>query len=121
MPVNYTATVKNSRMDATRADAANGTLELLDGASVVVSFDLGASGGSVTGDVWTVLASGTSSTASAGGTVDGARIRASGGADLATGLTVSATGGGGDIVIDNLVVANGQTITSNADVTVTHA
>jgi hypothetical protein len=59
--------------------------------------------------------------ADATGTAAAARIRtATGGTDIVTGLTVTLTGGGGDIQLDSLSITSGQTVTLNS-ATITHA
>lgn len=51
-----------------------------------------------------------STTASAAGTAAAGRIRDSNNNDVITGLTVTATGGGGNITVDNTSIASGQTV-----------
>lgn len=125
MAVTYTNAVKCNRMDAvTTAAGATAVLEIgtTGMASILVSFTLNNPiAGSASG-AGVLTLSGFSKTATAGntGTAAAARIRtATGGTDIITGLTVgtSAT----DIVLNNLSIASGQSVTINASPTITHA
>ena len=120
MPVTYSVGAKNARMTAVRDLCADGTLEILTSAdAVLASIGLSPAAGSVTGGVWTLAFDG-SATASAAGTAAKARIKASSGTVVVSDLTVSATGGAGDVKLDNTSIASGQTI-SVSSLIVTHA
>ena len=120
MPVTYSVGAKNARMTATRDACADGTLEILTSAdAVLASIGLSTAGGTVTGGVWTLTFDG-AATAGAAGTAAKARIKASTGTVVVDGLTVSATGGSGDLRLDNTSIASGQTI-SVSSLTITHA
>lgn len=120
MAVNYNVAVKTARMTATRDYFANGAIELLSGATVVASHGLELDGGDVAGDVWTLVLDAATVAAAAAGTVDGARVVNAAAAAHLTGLTVGVAGSGADVILDNLVVAEGQNITINS-ATITHA
>lgn len=123
MAVTYTTAVKNARLNAvTTAIGTTGVLEIgtTGMASILATISLAnpaapeASGGVLT---FTMPRSDTS--ADATGTAAVARIRtASGDTDIVTGLTVGTSGA--DIVLDNLSIASGQTVTINS-ATITHA
>jgi hypothetical protein len=123
MAVVYTTAVKNARLNAvTSAIGTTGVLEIGTAgmATVLATITLAnpaapaASGGILT---FTMPQSDTA--ADATGTAAAARIRtASGGTDVVTGLTVGTSGT--DIVLDNLSIATGQTVTINS-ATITHA
>ena len=120
MAVTYNTAVKTSRMTATMTYFSNGTIEILTAADgVLVTFGLGAPAGSVTGNVWTLtpLDAGTVA-ATAAGTANKAQIKNSGGSAHITGLTVGTSGT--DVILDNLVIANGQNVTLST-ATITHA
>lgn len=56
MAVTYAAAVKTARMTATRDHFADGTLEIGTAgmATVIATFGLSATGGTVSGDTWTL-------------------------------------------------------------------
>lgn len=119
MAVTYAAAVKTARMTATRDHFADGTLEILNASSgVIATFGLSATGGTVSGDVWTLAFDASTVAASAGGTATSARIKNAGGTANLTGLTVGTSGS--DINLDNTSVSTGQNITLSA-ATITHA
>lgn len=118
MAVTYNAAVKTARITATRDYFANGTLELLAGATVVATFGLDAAGGTVSGDTWTLVFDAATVAASAAGTLDGAQIKNAGGDAHLTGLTVGTSGT--DVIVDNTSVASGQNVTISA-ATIQHA
>jgi len=113
MAIIYPEGTKESRMTATRDDYVSGTLEILDGVTVLASFALTAGGGTVTsagGNTdWTLAVTSSSVTASATGTADGARINNSGATLSITGLTVGTTGS--DINLDDVSIVSGGTVT----------
>jgi len=118
--MNYATAVKTARMTATRDQVASGTLEIGTAgmASVLATFTLSASGGSVSTDTWTLAF--TASTVAAGntGTAAAAQIKTSGGTAVITGLTVGQ--GSGDISLDNTSIASGQNVTLSS-ATIQHA
>lgn len=119
MAITYATAVKTARMTATRDQMAGGTLEILTSTNTVLAtFTLSASGGTIANDVWTLTFVANTVTASATGTAAAARIRNSSNADMITGLTVGTTGT--DITLDNLSIAAGQNIIINS-ATITHA
>ena len=120
MPVTYSVGAKNARMTATRDACADGTLEILTSAdAVLASIGLSTAGGTVTGGVWTLTFDG-AATATAAGTAAKARIKNASGTVVVSDLTVSATGGSGDVKLDNTSIASGQSV-SPGSFTITHA
>jgi hypothetical protein len=119
MAVTYDAATKTDRMTATMNKVANGSLEIGTSGmgSVLVTFGLSASGGSVSGNVWTLAFDASTVAASAAGTAAAARIKDSGGTARITGLTVGTSGT--DIVLDNASIASGQNV-SLSTATITH-
>ena len=109
MPFTYTNTVKNTRMTATRDHFANGTLEMRDGTTVLVAFDLTAVGGSIAADTWTLAFDASTVAATAAGNADNAVIKTSAGTADVTGLTVGTSGT--DVILDNTNIATGQDVT----------
>jgi hypothetical protein len=127
MAVVYPNAVKIARMAAVVSQAgATAVLEIGNAgmATVLATINLGnpIAGAATGAGVLTLSGFPRSDTAAdATGTAAAARIRtAPGGTDIITGLTVTATGGGGDITLDSLSITAGQTVTINS-VTITHA
>jgi hypothetical protein len=119
MAITYNAAVKTSRITATRDYFANGTLEILTAADVLLAtFGLSASGGTISGLVWTLTWDATTVAAVAAGTATKAQIKNAGAAAHLTGLTVGTSGT--DIIIDNTVIAAGQNVTVGTS-TIAHA
>lgn len=123
MAVTYNVAVKTDRITATRDYFANGTLELLAANDAVLAvFGLSATGGTVSGDTWTLVfdASTVSGLAAAGSGTDctKAQIKTSGGSAHLTGLTVGLSGA--DIILDNVNIAEGQDVTLTS-ATIQHA
>lgn len=85
-------------------------LEILDGVTTLVTFTITWAAGAA--GVQAVQSTPVASTAAAGGTADGARLynNAASPDEQVTGLTVTASGGGGDVTIDNTSISNGQTV-----------
>src|SRR5262245_54025326 len=108
MAVTYDNTVKAARMTATRDSVADGTLEIGTSgmASVLATFGLSATGGSVTNGAWTLAFDASTVAASASGTAAAARIKNSAGTARVTGLTVGTSGS--DINLDNTSINSGQ-------------
>lgn len=120
MPLTYSTGAKNARMTAVRDLCADGSLEILTSAdAVLASIGLSTAGGTVTGGVWTLTFDG-AATATAAGTAAKARIKNASGTVVVSDLTVSATGGSGDVKLDNTSIASGQSV-SVSSFTVTHA
>lgn len=121
MAVLYSAALKTARMQAVVTDA--GTTAVLEiGTSgmgtVLATIPLNNPIGTVSNGVLTLSVPVFDSSADATGTAASARIRkASGGADVVTGLTVGTSGT--DIVIDNTSIATGQRVEITA-MTLTH-
>lgn len=111
MAVTYTTAAKLARITSTKDHFINGTLEIGTAgmATVLATFTLTASAGSAATDTWTLGFVSGSVSAAAAGTAAAAVIKTSGAAADITGLTVGV--GSEDIVLDNNVIANGQTVT----------
>ena len=127
MAVTYTTTVKTARMQAV-ADAINGGAgagKLVIGttgmAATLATLTLTDPCGAVANGVLTLdFDPDISATAGNTGVAAAAKIVTSDDADVITGLTVTATGAGGDITMDNTSINSGQTVTITAG-TITHA
>ena len=111
MAVNYDASVENSRITESRDAVANGTLEIGTAgmASVLATFGLSASGGSIAGDTWTLAFDASTVTASATGTAAAAQIKDSTGTVRISGLTVGTSGA--DINFDSVAFNATQNVT----------
>jgi len=119
MAVTYSAAVETARITATRDEVANGTLEIMTSAdAVLATFGLSASGGTISGDVWTLVFDASTVTASGTGTAAKAQIKDSGGTAEITGLTVGTSGS--DINLNNTSIASGQDVELSS-ATITHA
>lgn len=128
MSVTYAAATKTARMNAVvTAIGASGKLKLFaaDGVTLLATFTLAATAGTVSGAVLTLSdANGATAgilntTASAAGTAAKASITTSADVDVLTNtLTVGTSAS--DIILDNVVFALGQAITINS-ATLTHA
>lgn len=123
MAVTYNVAVKTARMNATRTHFQNGKLELLSAADQVLAvFDLAASGGSVSGAVWTLAFVSPEvqgeAAAGVGTTATKARIKNSAGNAHLTGLTVGTSAA--DIVLNNTSISDGQEVEMTS-ATITHA
>lgn len=116
----FTNTAKAAAMNGYRGAAGSGSLEIQTTGGVALAvFNISASGGSVTDDVWTLAFDATSVTAAGTGTAAQAVIKDDAGADLITGITVGTTGT--DIIVDNVSIASGQTVNLSGAQRVTHA
>lgn len=111
MSVIYATAVKTSRMTATMGDFTSGTLEIGTSgmATVLATFTLSGTGGSVSADTWTLAFVASTVAATAAGTAAAAQIKTSGGVAEITGLTVGTSGT--DVVLDNTSIASGQNVT----------
>lgn len=123
MAVTYATPVKTDRMTATRDHLADGTLELLAANDTVLAiFGLSATGGTVSGAVWTLALDATTvqgeAGASTGTNATKAQIKTSSGTARITGLTVGTSGA--DINLDNVNIASGQDVTLSS-AAITHA
>lgn len=127
MAVTYEIDVKTARMQA--------VADKIDDGSAAGKLIIGTTGMAVTLATFTltdpcgVAANGAltldfdpdiSSTGTADGTAAAAKIVNSSGTDRITGLTVTQTGGGGDVTLDNTNIKSGQTVIITAG-TITHA
>lgn len=119
MAVTYAAAVKTARITATRDHFVNGTLEILTAAdAVLATFTMSATGGTVSGSVWTLAFVASTVAAGAAGTAAKAQIKTSGAAANLTGLTVGTSGA--DINLNNTSITAGQNVTLSS-ATITHA
>lgn len=123
MAVTYSTAVKNARLSAVVSSiGTTGVLEIGTAgmSTVLASLSLSNPAGTVASGVLTFSGFPKSDAeANASGTAASARIRtATGGTDLITGLTVGTSMS--DIIIDNVSIVAGQTITINS-ASITHA
>lgn len=120
MAVTYATAVKTDRITATRDHVANGTLEIgtTGMGSVLATFGLSVTGGTVSGDTWTLVFDSGTVTAGASGTAAAAQIKTSGGTAVITGLTVGTSGS--DINLDSTSITSGQSV-SLSSATLQHA
>ena len=79
---------------------------------------IAASGGDISGAVWTLVFDASTVSASGTGTAAKAQVKTSGGSAHLTGLTVGTSGT--DIVLENTSIASGQDVTLSS-ATITHA
>ena len=121
MTIVYSPTHLTAKATLTRDACANGTLDILTGpgGTVLVSFGLSDTGGTVSGAVWTLALDAATVAAVATGTAARARIRNSGGTDVITdALTVGeATGVPAtepDIIVENVSINAGQNVSLNS-------
>jgi hypothetical protein len=137
MPVTYLAALRTDRLRLVLNDlgtataptiSTTGTLagslvigtSALSGATgVLATVTLPTTPASVTGDVLTLLGVPLTATASATGTAAKAELRDNAGNAIVTGLTVTASGGGGDVIISSVAITSGQTVQVNSG-TITH-
>ncbi len=121
--MNYSPALKTTRMQAVADAIGNGGKLEIGTASmalVLASVTLGSPSGTVSGSVLTLGGFPRSDTsADASGTAAEARIRTAANADVITALTVTGSGGGGNIVLDSTSITAGQTVTINS-ATITH-
>lgn len=137
MPVTYISTLRTDRLRLVLNDlgtataptiSTTGTLagtlvigtSALSGATgVLATVTLPTTPASVTGDVLTLLGVPLTATASATGTAAKAELRDNAGNAIVTGLTVTISGGGGDVIISSTAITSGQTVQVNSG-TITH-
>lgn len=120
MPITLNTTLKNSLLDGIDAVFNSGTLVIYTGAApgagnaatgttlvtitlAADSFAAASSGSKAKSGTWSATATGT-------GTAGYFRLINSGATQILEG-TVTATGGGGDITLDNTSISTGQTVT----------
>ena len=120
MAVTYTIAVKTDRMTATRDYFANGDLRIgTSGMSTILAtFGLSASGGTISTDTWTLVFDASTVTAGGTGTAAEAEIRTSGGTVGVSALTVGTAAT--DIVLDTTSITSGQDVTLSS-ATLQHA
>lgn len=115
MAIAYDVALRNIRLTATRDYFADGTLELLTAADVLIAtFGLSGTGGSVAGGIWTLAFDATTVAAVASGTITKARLKTSGGLAHGTGLTAGLAGSGADLILNAVaaLIATDVTISS---------
>jgi hypothetical protein len=96
-----------------------GTSALSGATGVLATITLATTPASVTGDVLTLSGVPLSAVASATGTAAKAELRDNAGSVVVGGLTVTASGGGGDIIISSTAITSGQTVQVTSG-TITH-
>lgn len=137
MPVTYIASLRTDRLRLVLNDLGTataptipttgtlagslviGTSALSGATGVLATVALPTTPASVTGDVLTLLGVPLTATASATGTAAKAELRDNAGNAIVTGLTVTASGGGGDVIISSTAITSGQTVQVNSG-TITH-
>lgn len=111
MTVTLSTDAKEDLMTALRDLVADGSLEI--GASgmetVLATFGLSPSGGTVSGPYWTLAFDNTTVVSTATGTAAAARIKDSSGTVQITGLTVATSGA--DITVNQTDIGIGQYVT----------
>ncbi|MER9691980.1 hypothetical protein NKJ16_08580 [Mesorhizobium sp. M0179] len=118
MSVILHSTIKLAVMTAIRDAVADGSLEILDAANVVlVTFGLSFDGGGVSGSVWTLAFDSSTASAVAAGTAVKAQVKNSTGQAKITGLTVGTAAT--DIVLSGTSIALAQNVTLTNG-TITH-
>ena len=120
MPIAYDASVKTARMTAVKTEVGtDGKLKIRSSSNTVLATIPLGSGGTVSGAVWTLIASVTSDTsADATWTAANAIITTSDDVTKISGLTVWTSGA--DINLDNLSISSWQAVTINS-ASITHA
>ena len=126
MALQYSVTVNNARLDAVESTTGTAPILQLRSGSPPANCAAAASGSLLASltlpSDWMAAASSASKaksgswtgTGSAGGTIGHFRILDSGGTTCHLQGTVTATGGGGDMTVDNTSIANGQAVTVNS-------
>lgn len=122
MTVQLSTAVRNARVAAIettigtapklqiRTGAPPATPATADSGTLLVEYSLPSDWATQSGGVLTFAGVPLSQAAVAAGTAGHYRIKDSGGTTCHAQGTVTATGGGGDLTIDNPVIANGQTV-----------
>ena len=126
----YDNVIKAARLNATRLEVLNGTLEIQSAADAVLAvFTFSATAGTVTTDVWTLgfTATLTTGTVAAGGGTNatkaqlknsGATVRVT---ELSVGLATGVPETEPDITLDNVNIAENQEVNISGAATITHA
>lgn len=96
-----------------------GTSALSGATGVLATVTLPTTPATISGDVLTLAGLPTSVTASATGTAAKAELRNNAGTVIVGGLTVTASGGGGDVIVSSTSITSGQTVQVNSG-TITH-
>lgn len=111
MTVTLLTDAKEDVMTALRDLVADGSLEIGTSGmgTVLATFGLSASGGSVSGPDWTLAFDSDTVVSTATGTAASARIKDSSGTVQITGLTVATSGA--DIIVNQTDIAIGQYVT----------
>lgn len=111
MAVTIDNTTKDAVMTAIRDTVANGTLEIgtTGMASVLATFGLSATGGTVATQTWTLAFDAGTVSAGNTGTAAAAQIKNSTGTVRISGLTVGTSGS--DINLNNTSINSGQSVT----------
>lgn len=119
--MDYVLSLKTTRMQAVvTAIGSGGKLELGTAgmASVLATFTLDATAGTVTGDTLTFSGMPKTVAAALAGTIAAARIRTSADADVITNLTAGTSAA--DVIVSSTTVAQGQDVIVNS-ATIQHA
>lgn len=126
MSVTYSTTLKNTRMDAvttalgTGAKLVIGTSALSGATGVLATVPLANPvGAAATGGVLTLTMPQSDNSAAATGTAAKAELRTAADAVIVSGLTVSATGGGGDVQLATTTI-NATNVVTISSATITH-
>lgn len=121
MPISYITALATTRMTSTRDYFADGSLELLAADNTLVAtYGLSLTGGTVSGRVWTLALDATTVAAVAEKTITKAQLKTSAGVAAGTGLTVGLAGSGADIILNAVAATVGLNITI-ASATITHS
>lgn len=121
----YDSTIKDARMTATRDAVADGAIQILDADdNVLAEWSLTTDGGTISGATWTleVTDSDTTGTTDAGSGTEAAsaQIVDDGGTARITDLSVGLQGSDSAFELDNLNIADGQTVTLSS-ASISHA
>lgn len=119
----YDTGAKAARMNALRALVAGGTLEVgtANMGSVLASFKLADSGGSVRDTTWHIAFADDNATARNEGRASVAQIKDASGTVRISKLRVGMGAGDFDVVISNTQVNNRQTVSLEGEQSITHA
>lgn len=109
MAVEHSITAKNTATDAVTALVNGGTLVLYDGETLLVELTLGTPAFAAAVNGTAALNAVDPAQAVAAGEADNFELCDSGGDPHIAG-TVSMAGGGGDLILDNTNIANGQNV-----------
>lgn len=114
--------VKFNIMQAMRDSVAGGSLEIgtANMKTVLASFKLDESGGSVDGATWRVGIAAPTAEADVGGRAEAAQLKDRTGTPRITGLRVGMRGSNSDVVLSNTQVNKGQHVTIDGDQIIEH-